>query len=57
MRREEIDGFVDGLFGSAEVMDLPERAHRALNVLSEIRAMLEGVRRLAADTSKPARER
>jgi hypothetical protein len=56
VRREEIDGFVDGLFGSAEVMDLPERAHRALNVLSEIRAMLEGVRRLAADTSKPARE-
>src|SRR3954470_14718420 len=47
VRREEIDGFVEGLFGSAEVLDLPERAHRALSFLSEIRAMLEGVRRLA----------
>jgi hypothetical protein len=54
VRREEIDGFVEGLFGSAEVLDLPERAHRALSFLSEIRAMLQGVRRLAADRSKPA---
>ena len=54
VRREEIEGFVDGLFGSAEALDLPERAHRALTFLSEIRAMLEGVRRLAADRSKPA---
>ena len=44
VRREEIEGFVEGLFGSAE----------ALSFLSEIRAMLEGVRRLAADWSKPA---
>ena len=54
MRREEIDGFVEGLFGSAEVIDLPEKAHRALNILSEIRAMLEGVRLLAVDRSNPA---
>jgi len=49
VRREEIDGFVEGLFGSAEAIDLPEKAHRALNILSEIRAMLEGVRSSAAD--------
>src|SRR5215210_8433472 len=54
VRREEIEGFVEGLFGSAEALNLPERAHRALSFLSEIRAMLEGVRRLAADRSKPA---
>lgn len=54
VRREEIDGFVEGLFGSAEVIDLPEKAHRALNILSEIRAMLEGVRLLAVDRSNPA---
>jgi len=54
VRREEIEGFVEGLCGSAEALDLPERAHRALSFLSEIRAMLEGVRRLAADRSKPA---
>jgi hypothetical protein len=54
VRREEIDGFVEGLFGSAEAIDLPEKAHRALNILSEIRAMLEGVSSLAADKSKPA---
>src|SRR3954454_24139088 len=53
VRREEIEGFVEGLFGSAEALNLPERAHRALSFLSEIRAMLEGVRRLAADSSKP----
>jgi hypothetical protein len=54
VRREEIDGFVEGLFGSAEAIDLPEKANRALNILSEIRAMLEGVCSLAADKSKPA---
>jgi hypothetical protein len=54
VRREEIDGFVEGLFGAAESIDLPEKAHRALNQLSELRAMLEGVRSLASDKTKPA---
>ncbi len=47
LRREEIDGFVDGLFGSEERIDLPERGYRALEVLGEIRAMLAGVCELA----------
>ena len=42
VRRQEIDGFVEGLFGNEESIDLPERAHQALNVLSEMRAMLAG---------------
>ena len=54
VRGEEIDGFVQGLFGSAEGIDLPEKAHRALNVLAEMRAMLQGVRNLATDETKPA---
>jgi hypothetical protein len=54
MRREELDGFIDGLFGVHESLDFPERAHKALGVLAEIRAMLEGVREVAADPTKPA---
>lgn len=54
VRREEIEGFVEGLFGKEASLDLPERAHRALKALSEIRALLEGARALAADPAKPA---
>ena len=54
MRREELDGFIEGLFGDRESQDFPERAHQALAVLAEIRAMLEGVRELADDPTKPA---
>jgi len=54
MRREELDGFTEGLFGDNESMDLPERAHHAIKLLGEMRAMLEGVRELAENPSKPA---
>ena len=54
MRREELDGFIEGLFGDRESLDFPERAHKALGVLAEIRAMFEGSRELAEDPSKPA---
>lgn len=54
LRREEIEGFVEGLFGNNENLDLPERAHKALGVLAEIRAMLEASRALAEDLTKPA---
>jgi hypothetical protein len=47
VRREEIDGFVDGLFGPAERIDLPESGYRALGELGEIRAMLAGIYELA----------
>jgi hypothetical protein len=56
VRRQELDGFVDGLFGAAESLDLPERAHRALGVLAELRAFLAGTIDLLGDSSKPASE-
>jgi len=54
IRREELDGFVEGLFGAEQELDLPERAHRALQALSEMRAMFAGVEALVGDASKPA---
>ena len=54
MRQEELDGFTEGLFGAHESLDFPERAHKALGLLAEIRAMLEGVREVASNRSKPA---
>jgi len=51
-RRQELDGFVEGLFGGQEHIDLPERAHRALNSLSEMRAMFEGIHLLMEDKTK-----
>ena len=54
LRREELQGFVEGLFGVKESIDLPERAHKALGTLAEIRAMLDGAQVLAEDPSKPA---
>jgi hypothetical protein len=47
LRREEIDGFIEGLFAGHEEIDLPEKAHRATNILGEIRAMLAGLHGLA----------
>lgn len=31
MRRQELDGFIEGLFGREEEVDFPERAHRGLH--------------------------
>ena len=42
-RTEELEGFIDGLFGDEEVIDLPERAHEALDHLGEINAMMHGI--------------
>ena len=54
VRRQEIDGFVEGLFGNQGSLDLPERAHQALNVLHELRAILAGIVDLMGDRTKPA---
>ena len=54
LRREELEGFVDGLFGDKESLDLPERAHKALGALAEIRGILEASQVLAEDPTKPA---
>jgi hypothetical protein len=54
LRREEIEGFVDGLFGDADHLDLPDRAHKALGVLAEMRALIEGAQVVAEEVDKPA---
>lgn len=36
-RRQEIDGFIEGIFGGKEAVDLPERAHRGVSVLGASR--------------------
>lgn len=43
IRLEELDGFIDGLFNGEETIDLPERAHKAVGHLSELRAMMAGI--------------
>ena len=53
-RRQEVDGFVEGLFAGQDEIDLPDKSNEALNVLGEIRAMMDGVHVLATDESKPA---
>src|SRR3546814_7616308 len=43
VRLQELDGFIEGLFNGEDVIDLPERAHEAVDSLEEMRAMLEGI--------------
>ena len=52
MRRQELDGFIEGLFGREEVVDLPKRAHRGLDQLGQMRALFEAVGHLAQDDTK-----
>lgn len=54
IRRQEIDGFVEGLFNGADELDLPEKASASLDTLAEVRAMIAGVNQIASDASKPA---
>lgn len=48
IRLQELDGFIEGLFNGEEAVDLPERAHRAVGHLSELRAMMAGICELAS---------
>ena len=57
MRRQELDGFVEGLFGREEVVDLPKRAHRGLDELGQMRALFEAVLLLAVDDAKQATDK
>jgi hypothetical protein len=57
MRRQELDGFVAGLFGRSDVIDLPERARRSLNELAEMRAAFVAVFEVVSDETKSASER
>jgi len=54
VRQQEVEGFLDGLFGARESIDLPEDAHHAVSALGEVRAMMAGAVALLNDLSKPA---
>jgi hypothetical protein len=54
IRRQELDGFVEGLFGAEKAIDLPERAHRSLSVLGELRSLIAGVLDVATNGNKVA---
>jgi hypothetical protein len=60
VRRQELDGFVEGLFDGAEAIDLPEKANASLGVLGEMRAIMGGAHDLTTRTvesSDPAQIR
>ena len=54
IRRQEIDGFVEGLFGGSEEIDLPERANASLGMLAEMRGMVAGAHDLTTREVEPA---
>jgi hypothetical protein len=49
LRKQEIEGFMDGLFGPHEELDLPESARDGVGVLGEVRAILTGLITLLDD--------
>jgi hypothetical protein len=52
MRRQEIDGFVDGLFNGQDDIDLPEKVSPSLDILAELQAMLAGAHGVVTDETK-----
>ena len=57
MRRQELDGFIEGLFGREEVVDLPERAHRGLDELGQMRVLFAGVLQRAENGTKQSTDK
>jgi hypothetical protein len=57
MRCEELEGFLDGLFGSEESIDLPERAAAGMDRLAEINAMNHGAVQLLEDPAQSPSDR
>jgi hypothetical protein len=53
MRRQELDGFIEGLFGPEQALDFPERAHHGLGALSEMLALFAATHAAAADETVP----
>lgn len=53
-RREEIDGFIDGLFAGQEEMDFPESAHKAVGTLGELRGLFAATEKMALNPAGPA---
>jgi hypothetical protein len=57
MRRQELDGFVVGLFGRNDAIDLPEQAGRSLNELTKMRAAFGTIFEVVSDETKSATDR
>jgi hypothetical protein len=54
LRAQELEGFVDGLFGPEDEMMLPQKAHEAVQALAELYSMFGGTAELLAGEEKPA---
>ena len=54
VRREELDGFIDGLFAGQEEMDFPESAHKAVGTLGELRSLFAATEDMALSPPGPA---
>lgn len=54
IRAQELKGFADGLFGTEDELELPQKAHEAMGALAELYSMFNGTAALLADESKPA---
>ena len=54
VRREELDGFIDGLFAGHDEMDFPESAHTAIGTLGELRALFAATEDLTNNPPGPA---
>lgn len=54
VRAQELQGFVDGLFGAEAELLLPQKAHEAMVALAELHAIFDGAAGLLADEAKPA---
>lgn len=57
MRRQELDGFIEGLFGQKDAVDLPERAHRGLDDLGELRSLFAAALEVATHETKAATDK
>lgn len=54
VRRDELDGFIDGLFAGQDELDFPESAHKAIGILGELRALFAATEDLAKYQLGPA---
>ncbi len=54
LRLQELDGFIEGLFGGQDEIDLSEKANTALRILGDVRAMIVAIHEMAKDGRKPA---
>jgi hypothetical protein len=57
MRRQQLDGFIEGLFGQKDAVDLPERAHRGLDDLGELRSLFAAALEVATHETKAATDK